>query len=244
MTQNKCILDSRKKNGCAACTGICAHRIAMHGLNGVGGRVGAAGAPRDYHYLTLKNSPARASQEKTYDLLDLYVETFDRMFDTDGERVKSFYLWSDSPGNGKTTTAVALMNEFIMTSYLGALRRGLQPIQLPAMFLDMAALQNEYNLASMTHNEAELEQVKAKLRRASSVPFLVMDDVGLRSATESFRSLLHGVINSRATNSRPTVYTSNVGMEEFIRIYDARVYDRARDKCAVIHFEGKSKRGR
>lgn len=242
---NKCILDSRRKGGCASCQEqFCAHRIAMHGLNGKGGRVGAAGAPEDYKYLTLANSPARGGMEKLYDALDKYAKTFNRQYEVDGERIKSWYFYSANPGTGKTTTAIALMNEFIMSNYLGALKRGLPPSQLPALYLDMADLQNDYNLATMTSNEADLEIIKSTLRKASTVPFLVMDDVGLRSATESFRSLLHGVINHRATNSLPTVYTSNVPMDDFIRIYDARVYDRARDKCQEIKFAGESKRGK
>lgn len=242
---NKCILDSRKKGGCATCSyEMCAHRIAMHGLNGTGGRVGAAGAPSDYKYLTLGNSPAREGMESLYGILGAYVKTFDRIHEEDGKRVKSFYFYSKSPGTGKTTTAIALMNEFIMTNYLGALSRGKAPALAPAMYLDMGELQNDYNLATMTSNEKELEEVKARLKRASNVPFLVMDDVGLRSATESFRTLLHGVINRRATNSLPTIYTSNVPLEEFIRIYDARVYDRARDMCQEVEFKGTSKRGK
>lgn len=241
---NKCILDSRKKGGCSTCESLCAHKIAMHGLNGAGGRVGAAGAPSDYKYLTLDNSPARDGMEALYGTLEKYVKTFDRQFEVDGERIKSFYFYSTSPGTGKTTTAVALMNEFIMSNYLGALRRGITPTQLPAMYLDMAELQNDYNLASMTNSEDDLLNVKARLKKASRVPFLVMDDVGVRSSTESFRTLLHGVINHRATNSLPTVYTSNVPMDDFVRIYDARVYDRARDKCAEVRFTGESRRGK
>lgn len=245
MNNNKCILDSRKKNGCVTCDAqFCSHRISMHGINGTGGRVGAAGAPSDYKYLTLPNSPARDGMESLYNVLGAYVKTFDRFYEEDGKRIKSWYFYSKSPGTGKTTTAVALMNEFIMTNYLGALSRGLAPGLAPAMYLDMGELQNAYNLATMTSNEEELEEVKATLKRASSVPFLVMDDVGLRSATESFRTLLHGVINRRATNGLPTIYTSNVPLEDFIRIYDARVYDRARDMCQEVEFKGTSKRGK
>lgn len=242
---NKCILDYRRKGGCASCSNeFCSHRIAMHGLNGAGGRVGAAGAPSDYKYLTLANSPARDGMEALYEVLGKYIKTFGRYFDVDGERIKSFYFYSKNPGTGKTTTAVALMNEFIMSNYLYALSRGEQPMQLPAMYLDMVELQNDYNLATMTNSDEELVAIKEKLRRASRVPFLVMDDVGTRSATESFRNLIHGVINHRATNSLPTVYTSNVPLDEFIRIFDARIYDRARDKCQEIKFSGESKRGK
>lgn len=241
---NKCILDSRRKNGCATCDSLCSHRIAMHGLNGTGGRVGAAGAPADYRYLTVANSPAREGMESLYGVLGKYVATFPRQFEEDGARIKSFYFYSTSPGTGKTTTAIALMNEFIMTNYLGHLRKGETPPQLPAMFFDLNAVQRTYNLASQSDDKATVQRVAKQFSQAARVPFLVLDDVGIRSATEAFKGMLHDVINHRATNSLPTIYTSNVPMEEFIRIYDARVYDRARDKCQEVHFKGESKRGK
>lgn len=242
---NKCILDSRRKGGCASCQDrFCAHRIAMHGLNGKGGRVGAAGAPSDYKYLTLGNSPARDGMEKLYRTLEAYVKTFNRQFDEDGERIKSWYFYSTNPGTGKTTTAIALMNEFIMSNYLGALSRGEQPVQLPAMFFDLNQVQRTYNLASQADDKEAIKEITQKFDKAARVPFLVLDDVGIRSASDAFKGMLHDVINHRATNSLPTVYTSNVSLDEFIRIYDARVYDRARDKCQEIKFVGESKRGK
>lgn len=243
---NKCILDSRRKTGCSTCNVLCSHRIAMHGLNGDGGRVGAAGAPKDYRYLTLENSPAKAGQAAIYAKLEKYVATFGRSVEPDGERIKSLYLWSENPGTGKTTTAVALMNEFIMSNYLGNLRfyRDKTPPQLPAMFFDLNAIQRTYNLASQADDKERIKEVTAKFDKAAKVPFLVLDDVGIRSATEAFKGMLHDIINYRATNSLPTIYTSNVSLDEFIRLYDARVYDRARDKCAEIHFQGESKRGK
>lgn len=239
---NKCILDSRKKGGCSTCQALCAHRIAMHGLNDTGGRVGAAGAPKDYRYLTLADSPARASQGALYGKLERYAKTFSRS--EDEPRIKSLYLWSESPGTGKTTTAVALMNEFIMSNYLSSIKRGEQPPQLPAVFFDLNAIQRTYNLASQGDDKEKVRSITNQFDRAARAPFLVLDDVGIRSSTEAFKGMLHDVINYRATNSLPTIYTSNVSLDEFIRIYDARVYDRARDKCAEIHFEGKSNRGK
>jgi DNA replication protein DnaC len=42
----------------------------------------------------------------------------------------------------------------------------------------------------------------------------------------------------------PTVFTSNLPIEEMAVVFDARLYDRMRDMCAVLHFNGESKRGR
>lgn len=243
MTQT-CILNERNTKGCANCPPTCSHRIALQGLNGKGGRIALAGAPASYRHLTLTNSPARESQEKVYGLLEKYIATYQRMFDDKGERIKSLYLFSVSPGTGKSTSAVVAMNSYIIENYLGSLKRGLQPSQQPALFLDINEMQTKYNLATMTNDEEGLNEIKALIKRASTVDFLVCDDIGLRGATESFRSLVHAIINARTTADKPTVYTSNIPINELATVFDARLADRVRDQCAVIAFEGESKRGK
>lgn len=239
-----CILNERNRNGCASCSPTCPHRISLQGLNGKGGRIALAGAPTSYRHLTLSNSPAREAQSKAYGLLEKYVSTFQRMFDADSERIKSLYLFSVSPGTGKTTSAVVAMNSYIIENYLGSLKRGIQPSQQPAMFLDINEMQTKYNLTTMTNDEGGLNEIKTIIKRASAVDFLVCDDIGLRDATQSFRSLVHAIINARTTADKPTVYTSNVPISELATVFDARLADRVRDQCAVIAFEGESKRGK
>lgn len=240
----RCILNERKKGGCQTCDSNCAHRIALHGLSGTGGRVGAANVPRDYRQLTLANAPAREEQAKIYASLAKYVATFERQFGAEGERIKSLYLYSDSPGTGKSTTASALLNEWLIAHYLGSLKRGVQPDQLPAYFLDVNELQTRYNLATMTSDITELDEIKRLMRKCMDVPFLVCDDIGLRSATESFKSIVHAIINARTTESAPTIYTSNVPIGELTQIYDARLQDRIADQCLNLAFSGESKRGK
>ncbi|MGG2024183.1 ATP-binding protein [Gottfriedia sp. S16(2024)] len=193
--------------------------------------------------LTLKNSPAREEQAKIYATLDKYVATFERMFDEGGERIKSLYLWSESPGNGKTTTATALLNEWIIANYLGSLKHGRQALQTPAVFLDTNSFQTDYNLATMTNSEAEMAKIKATIQRTQTAPFAVLDDIGVRSASEAFRSYVHAIVNYRTTNGLPTIFTSNLPIEEMAVVFDARLYDRMRDQCGILKFEGKSKRG-
>jgi DNA replication protein DnaC len=247
MTTNKdrCLLATRcKLAGSSACSRQCSHYIAMHGYSGTGGRVANAGTPADYRLLTLANSPARESQARAYTALDKYVATFQRQFDEDSPRIKSLYLWSESPGTGKTTSAVALANEWLIAHYLGSLKRDRQPIQTPVYFLDVNAFQTDYNLATMTNDESAMTAIKATILRTQHAPFAVLDDIGVRSASEAFRAYIHAIINYRTANGLPTVFTSNLPIEEMAQVFDARLYDRMRDMCAVLHFEGTSKRGR
>jgi DNA replication protein DnaC len=79
---------------------------------------------------------------------------------------------------------------------------------------------------------------------AKTAPFAVLDDLGVRDVTTAFRGDLHSVINARTTNALPTIFTSNLPIEEMAQVFDSRLYDRVRDQCAVLAFSGESKRGR
>jgi DNA replication protein DnaC len=242
---NNCLLASWcKLAGTSECNRSCGHFIAMHGYSGQGGRVANANTPADYRLLTLATSPARENQAKIYGTLEKYTQTFDRQFEADGNRIKSLFLWSESPGTGKTTTAIAVLNEWLIAHYLGSLKRNRQAQQTAAYFLDVNAFQTDYNLATMTNDDVAMGSIKATIQRAQQAPFAVLDDIGVRSASEAFRSYVHAIVNYRTANGLPTIFTSNLPIEEMAVVFDARLYDRMRDMCAVLHFSGESKRGR
>ena len=161
MTQ-KCILNERKKGGCSTCQPNCPHRIMLEGASGTGGRIGDSGLPKEYRELTISTSPVRTEQAEVYGLLDSYVKTFERQFSDEGDNIRSIYLWSQSPGTGKTTTAATLLLEFITAHYLGSLKRNQQPEQRPAYFLDVNAWQELYT--GFTRNGIPQEIAEANSR--------------------------------------------------------------------------------
>ncbi|QHZ58645.1 DNA replication protein [Brevibacillus sp. NSP2.1] len=234
----------------AICTRLCPHFIALHGASGQGGRVAAANIPVDYRRVTVADSIVRESQPEAYRIVDAYVATFERQFDEspDAERIKSLYLFSREPGTGKTTTAAAIANAYLIAHYIGSLQRNRRPLERPVYFLDVNEWQTLFNRFNRPRvpdhiaGPASAAYYRA-LAIAQEVPFLVADDIGVRDATDAFRGDLHAVINHRVTNRLPTVYTSNVTIEELAQVFDERLADRVRDQCAVVPFVGESKRG-
>lgn len=236
--------------------------IALQGHNGKGGRVAASNVPTDYHGVLMHDSPVRASQSVIYDKLDLYVESFEKQFSDvykrlldEGQtnnqvRIKSLYLWSESPGTGKTTTAVALLNEYLVTHFYGMLKRRKTPDQRPVYFLDVNELQTHYNTFNRPRVPDDIAEPASRkyytsISNARTTPFVVMDDVGVRSSTDGFRGDLHSLINDRVTNKLPTVYTSNIPLEGLVDVFgEERLVDRIGDMTQSIHFEGESKRGK
>lgn len=238
----KCIIDEFKINGCAGCGNLCAYKIATEESQN------NANLPKDYRENTLGNNPATAAQADIMASLKSYVTTFKRQFEVGGERIKSLYLYSNATGTGKTTTASVLLNEWIARSLLGAIKRNRPDHKSSAYFLDVnewQSLYNKFNRGNVPQEVGEPASAEyyARLEKAKRADFTVLDDIGIRSATEPFRADLHEIINHRTTNELPTIYTSNVDIAELARVFDARLADRVRDQCLTITFSGESHRG-
>jgi len=222
-----------KLAGSDKCNDQCAPFISVNS------RYENADIPSDYKGVTLANSPAREEQSEIYTVLESYVETFS----TD-VRIKNLYLYSKSPGTGKTTTAIALLNEFIRRRFLYYAKEKRTIPEALGAFLDINDLQREYNLATMSKDQERLSRITDNIEYYRQVEFLVIDDIAIRSATESFRSLVHSIVNYRVVNNLPTVFTSNVSFMLLDTVFDSRLRDRIIDQTLELNFKGESHRGR
>jgi DNA replication protein DnaC len=157
---------------------------------------------------------------------------------------KSLYLFSRGKGVGKTATACRLLIDYMATQFVAALKEGRTPPQRIGYFLDLTEMQTSYNIASMTHDDEGMARIGEVVKRVQHAEMTVLDDVGVRSATEAFRAYVHAIVNYRVANGKPTIYTSNIEVDELANVFDERLADRVREKCFEITWmENDSKRG-
>lgn len=244
-----CILQDFRADRCSTCSGLCQHRIVVEGMTGSGGLVESTNIPAKYAGTTLMTSEVRKDKKDLYAFIDKYAESLKSYLRGESEEVpKSLYFYSNSPGTGKTTTAIALLNAYISLGYLINVSKGEQPDHKSAYFLDvneMQTLYNEFNRPRVPEHIAVVasEEYYKRMRKAQESDLVVMDDIGVRSPTEGFVGDLHTIINYRMKEDGITIYTSNIPMNDMRTMFTERFYDRVRANTIEVKFSGDSYRG-
>lgn len=156
----------------------------------------------------------RKSADRTREMAARYVTNYDRIKANTGGR--GLYLTSRTKGSGKTLLACIIANELI--------DRGTR-----ARFVGMAQMLADIK-ASYDPESGESEaQI---IGTATSAPVLILDDVGVERPTGWVCETLYRLMDARLANARPTIFTSNVPVDELK--YDERIIDRIRRMAFVI----------
>lgn len=234
-------------------TNTCYPFILMYGAKGTTGIWKAVGVPKRYKKCRLDNLPIKAENPKVYKMMEKYIGN---ILANVLDKNISLYLYSIpipanklGVGNGKTTTAVTILNHFtieICRAYLKGQYRDLFNQTNPSLFVKCSEFQNVYN-AQFRGNEMQKEDASIRYyslkNSMKKVPLLVLDDIAIRNSTEAFLNELYEVIDARVNEELTTIYTSNVTLEEVSSILDDRVSSRISSNCVLVGMTGTDHRG-
>lgn len=133
----------------------------------------------------------------------------------------AFYLWSKTPGSGKTFLSCCI-GKSIVDTYSEKVRF-ISEVDYFALLKDKMSAERGTPDKTAVYMECEL---------------LIFDDIGKQSPGQWYNSELHRLIDYRNKNNKPTIYTSNFPVEKLCTS-DA-VKDRIKEKSHSVQMPEES----
>lgn len=230
---------SCKKFNTKECTPLCYPYVFMHGTGGNGGLWITRNVPKKYSDCFKENLPIK--NEPSYKRILDYINKLPHLI---LNKNVGLYLYGGT-GNGKTTTAIAILNEYTIARSKLHLKGELKITENPALFVKLSSFQNTYNAQFRGTQDMQVEASGSYYRfkeRMKSVELLVIDDIAMRDSTEAFRQELYEIIDHRVTEDLTTIYTSNVTLNDLVEFLGERISSRIEGQAYPIKFEGKDQR--
>ncbi|MBX2997431.1 MAG: ATP-binding protein [Caldilineaceae bacterium] len=139
------------------------------------------------------------------------------------EKPLGWFVMLGIEGVGKTHLAAAIANHWAEESSSDVLFVGV------AEFLDY--LKSTFNPSSPVAYDMRFEEIK-------NIPFLVLDDLGMESATPWAREKLFQLLNYRFECSLPTVITSKIPEHKLEPWLSSRINDKQRCRKEILDLPG------
>ena len=142
-------------------------------------------------------------------------------------------IFSNNPGNGKTTWASKLGLAYIDYIANYATEDPFLYINLPLYFdIRKASIQDKSLVPQVQKTESIIKTAK----------LIIFDDIGIRDLSEFEKQLLYIWVEHRTSNKQSCIYTSNIHPNNFDNIFGPRVADRIIGYSTIIEIKGQSRR--
>lgn len=161
-----------------------------------------------------------AKQARALDICRAFVGDLDANL-----RRGSSLVFSGQPGTGKSHLAAAIL--------MAALPKH---VGLYCTLMDLVRM-----LRNTWRKDSEESEVSL-LAHLTSLPLIVIDEVGVQYGTDGERTLLFEVMDRRYREQRSTILLTNLGVDDFRVAVGDRVYDRLTEVAKWVSFDWPSHR--
>lgn len=148
------------------------------------------------------------------------------------ENGNNLYIYSQNVGNGKTSWALRLANNYINKVWI---KKDMEPIVLfisvPRFLLELKA--------NISNKSDYIEHIN---KYVLNCPLVIWDDIGSKNGTEFEVSHLLSIIDNRINNGKSNIYTSNLNDNELHQLLGDRLYSRVYNYSECINIVGRDKR--
>lgn len=145
----------------------------------------------------------------------------------------NLYIYSEIPGNGKTSWALKLLRAYIYKIWPEA------NIECKALFINVPKYLLELK-ANISEPSDYIKHIKDNVLTADMV---IWDDIGTKAATEFEHEHLLAMIDYRLNDKKCNIYTSNICPNNLSELLGSRLASRIINISDTVEFIGKDKRG-
>lgn len=250
MFSNNCMFNRTCKNkDSEKCNKYCFPFVMLHGQDGESGFWRTTGVSKKYKGCLIDNLPIKEANPKAYEIAVKYISQIGSFVEEKGVGLFLFSIPNkENPfgtGTGKTTTAVTILNEYVLYAVRRHLKGECELKKNPAIFVKASEFQNKYN--AQFRGSFELQQQASNefyryKERMKKIKLLVIDDIAVRDTTEAFKNELFEIIDYRATEGLATIFTSNYPLIKINEFLGERIASRIDGMCYQVGFQGTDNR--